>query len=534
MERRWIHRCLIALLASATGLSCSPPGAASGMEGPSAEARLNQWVMEHQQRPNALRALLMEMPKGADLHSHLSGAVYAEEYLTLAAEQGYCFNRRALTLIPPAQCTDAGSTVPARELNQHPDLYNAVLDQWSTRDVGAGMATGHADFFGAFHGFSALSSRSDLQGRMVASVANRAARQSIHYLELMLTLDAEPVRRLGRNLGWTGDADALRRQLLQQGLDEHVQRGLQQLALIDRDRQAALQCLGSEPQPGCKVEVRYLQQTNRTQSPAEVFAQLLYAFELAHRSDRVVGLNLVGPEDHPVARRDYRLQMGMLAALRKHYPDVGIALHAGELTRNLATPAELSFHIREAISVGGARRIGHGVSISYESNARQLLQLMAARQVLAELCLTSNAVILGVERNDHPLVEYQQAGVPIALASDDEGVLRTDLTEQFVLAVRRYGLNYSQLKQLARNSLSHSFLPGQSLWASTDQPRLNPACNAHDLSSGSSRARCRSLLKSSAKARLQWALESDFRQFERQPLMPVTSNGSRPAPPPHR
>jgi adenosine deaminase/adenosine deaminase CECR1 len=229
-----------------------------------------------------------------------------------------------------------------------------------------------------------------------------------------------------------------------------------------------------------------------------------------------VGINLVGPEDHPIARRDYSLQMQMLAALRPHYPKVGIALHAGELTLNLVPPEDISFHIREAITIGGAKRIGHGVSIGYETNARDLLALMARQKVLVELCLTSNAVILGIENNEHPILEYQQAGVPAVLASDDEGVLRTDLTEQFVLAVQRYGLTYSQLKQLARNSLTYSFLPGESLWTSMAKQAIHQACARDALGSRSLQPSCAALLANSSKARLQWELEADLLEFEGQ------------------
>jgi len=513
LPQRWLMA--IAAVGLVTG-TYPPSSRALALPQIQAETALNRWMEQYREQPNALRALLRSMPKGADLHSHLSGAVYAEDYLKLSAQQGYCLHRSTLELQEPSRCKADPALLPTSELPNHVQLYSALLDRWSTRDVAAGGGSGHADFFGAFQGFSLLSSNPRLQGLMAASVANRAAAQSIHYLELMLTLNGDSVAQLGRQLGWNGDAKKLRKQLLTGGLDALVKQGREQIARIDADRAAALNCGSSSAQPGCRVTVRFLQQTKRTLAPAEVFAQLLYAFELAQRSEHVVGINLVGPEDHPIARRDYSLHMSMLAALRSHYPEVGIALHAGELTLNLVPPEEITFHIREAITIGGARRIGHGVSISYETNARELLALMANLKVLVELCLTSNAVILGIQNNDHPFLEYQQAGVPAALASDDEGVLRTDLTEQFVQAVRRYGLNYSQLKKLARNSLAYSFLPGQSLWTSVNNAKLNPSCAQDELGASSIGPSCSALLANSAKARLQWLLETDLQRFERQ------------------
>ncbi len=41
------------------------------------------------------------MPKGGDLHSHLSGAVYAESFLAWAAGDGACVATATLTLEPP-------------------------------------------------------------------------------------------------------------------------------------------------------------------------------------------------------------------------------------------------------------------------------------------------------------------------------------------------------------------------------------------------------------------------------------------------
>lgn len=87
--------------------------------------------------------------------------------------------------------------------------------------------------------------------------------------------------------------------------------------------------------------MRFLQQTTRTGPPQEVFAQLVYAFELARASRAVVGLNLVAPEDNPVALRDYTLQMRMLQGLKRLHPEVKVALHAGELTLGLVPPERL-------------------------------------------------------------------------------------------------------------------------------------------------------------------------------------------------
>src|SRR6267142_645991 len=55
-------------------------------------------------------AFLLKMPKGADLHSHLSGAVYAESYIQWAADNGLCVNNTTMALsLPPCNAGQSGA-----------------------------------------------------------------------------------------------------------------------------------------------------------------------------------------------------------------------------------------------------------------------------------------------------------------------------------------------------------------------------------------------------------------------------------------
>jgi adenosine deaminase len=171
-----------------------------------------------------------------------------------------------------------------------------------------------------------------------------------------------------------------------------------------------------------------------------------------------VGFNLVQPEDYPVPIRDFSLHMAMIDVLHPLYPEVRITLHAGELTEGLVPPEALRFHIRASIEQGHARRIGHGVSVMHEDDARGLLRMMAERGVLVEIALSSNDVILGVRGSRHPLRTYLDAGVPVALVTDDPGVSRTTLSREFQRAVEEHGLDYWTLRRVARSSLEHAFV----------------------------------------------------------------------------
>jgi adenosine deaminase len=105
--------------------------------------------------------------------------------------------------------------------------------------------------------------------------------------------------------------------------------------------------------------------------------------------------------------------------------------------------------------------------------------------------------------------------VPVALATDDEGVSRSDMTHEYERAVEEFGLSYTDLKTMARTSLEHAFLPGASLWTATAPFKLTAACAADTPGAPQPSPACRRLLQSSEHARVQWELEAALRRFEK-------------------
>jgi adenosine deaminase len=270
----------------------------------------------------------------------------------------------------------------------------------------------------------------------------------------------------------------------------------------------------------CSVKIRFLYQVLRGFPPQQVFAQTLLGFEVAQAEletgrPLVVGINFVMPEDGYLSMRDYHLQMQMLDYLHSVYPKVHISLHAGELAPGMVPPAGLSFHIREAINLGHAERIGHGVDVLYEDNPLRLLHEMAVKHIMVEINLTSNDVILDVAGADHPLHAYIASHVPFALSTDDEGVSRIDLTHEYVKAADDQDLTYAELKQSARTSLEHSFLHGESLYVTPDDfAHRKPACAAAINSTSTPSRACQPLLDANERAAQQWELERRFAVYE--------------------
>jgi adenosine deaminase len=477
----------------------------------------------------ALREYLVEFPKGADLHVHLSGAVYAETFIRDAGEDGLCVDPKALGFSQPP-CS--GNQVPASDLSgnvdsAHQALYDKLVDAFSMRSFVASAGwSGHDQFFATFGRFGGL--KGTHSGEWVDEAANLAAEQNNQYLELMETPAFSHAAQLGRQAGWSpslaaADPQALaqfRQQLLSQGLAQEVQADRDEVSQAEASRKKLEQCGTPQAAPACQVETRYIYQILRANPPEQVFAQTLLGFETVHASltakdDTWVGINFVQPEDDYIAMRDYTLQMKIVGYLHTVYPDVPISLHAGELAYGMVPPEGLRFHIRQAVEIGEAQRIGHGVDLMYEDKPQELLKELAQKHVMIEINLTSNEGILGISGKMHPFSAYLAAKVPIALSTDDEGVSRIDLTHEYVRAALDYNLTYSNLVKMARTGMEHSFLPGASLWPYADHYAAPvKECEQDTLGGPSPSAACKAFLDSSEKASAQWEFERRLAEFQ--------------------
>jgi adenosine deaminase len=501
--------CLIAcLFVAASTVYCQAPA-------PEARAaRAYQAAVEG--GPLALHAFLAQFPKGADLHVHLSGAVYAETLIRDAGEDGLCVDPAALSFAKPPCVAPlvAAAQVPANQ-----GLYDRLINAFSMRSfVPTTGFSGHDQFFATFGHFGGLNKSHTAE--WVDEVASRAAAQNQQYLELMETPAFSHAAQIAHEIGWNTDFAQFRQALLDHGLRDEVAADREDVRSAETERRQMEHCGTPQAAPACQVEVRYIHQVLRGNPPEQVFAQALLGFETIEASmdaheDGFVGINFVQPEDGFLSMRDYTLQMKMMEYLHATYPKVHISLHAGELAPGLAPPEGLRFHVRQAVELGHAERVGHGVDVMYEDDAQALLKEMAQKHVMVEINLSSNDGILGISGPEHPFPLYRAAHVPVALSSDDEGVSRIDITNEYVRAALDYHLGYQDLKQLARTGMEHSFLAGASLWAAEDVFAAPAAgCTGQAVGTEKPAAACKAFLDGSEKAAAQWELERRFRTFE--------------------
>jgi len=494
-----------------------------------------------------LTNLLTNMPKGGDLHSHTSGAVTMEKIIHWGAEDGVCVDTVTyLASLQPCK----GNQVSMAQAETDPNLFNNLLMAWSMADFAGTLNNAHQHFFDSFGKFGAVlsSARSDDQ---LADILSAAGRQNQIYVELLQGLNSSTVSSAAAKYFSSGDTwnESYLLQKRDLIIADPVFVSTLKSTVTDinntvTNARILLGCNTETPDPGCNVEPRFLLSANRTKDRAQVFSQWVYSYELIQASPWVLGVNLVSPEEDPNSLRYYNDEMMALDVLNRFNNNTQgrtrghVSLHAGELIPSVLPQTaegqqQLNFHIRNAIEVAHAERIGHGADILYETSGlgiQDLFNTLHKQNVLIEICLSSNQALLGMKGNNHPLNYYLYNDVPVTLATDDQGVLRNDITTEYVKAVTEHKIKYPVLKDMVRASLEHSFLPGSSLWLKSNvygQPVED--CSGDTPSNSSLSDSCAKYLQTNQRAAIQWKLEKQILEFEQAAntgLTTVTLNAS--------
>jgi adenosine deaminase len=388
------------------------------------------------------------MPKGADLHHHYSGSIYAEQYLEWVDKLGYCVDKTTWS-VQTDKAADRKNCATVAELEKDPLAYRSVLHKWSTMDfynhTEQQLAPDLA-FFTTFLRFDGVASSNGNDGQK--RLKQRAIAENVSYIETVfeiapITFDAEFDGKLSDEAAFAAYLAKLEASpAFNQGIADYSAYVDSSSAGIDDEH----------------FTMRYQPFVLRFLSPSIVFSQMAAGFKIASQNPKVVSVNIVGAEHYPVSMRDYKLHMRMYKFLSARYPGVKLALHAGELALGQVPPEGLKFHIADAIDIAGAKRIGHGMDIAHESQPHVLLKKMREKNIPVEVNLTSNEFILGVKGAAHPVNIYRKYGVPFVLSSDDTGVSRNTLSNEYVLFASRYKTNYAEVKKLSYDSIRYAFL----------------------------------------------------------------------------
>jgi adenosine deaminase len=414
-----------------------------------------------------LRAFFSSMPKGGDLHHHYDGSIYTETFMDYSVKNNFWLNVNTLDIQKelPVNLQKDKNWQRISDLvqkNKFGFFKQKLLEKWSSKDFHASKGPSDDHFFSTFGGFTPAKDPSLASGLL--ELKQRAVKENVGYIETMFLLffkgkngnEIDAFNKLLRVAQANQNEQDLEK-ILDEMHDYFLKNGAENQAKIYNEGLAKIH--SSNKVDDETFTLRYQNAILRLKQPAEVFGDLMVCYLSANSSPLINGVNIVGQEDHDISMQDYWLHMQMYKYFNKKFPNTKNALHAGELSLGLVKPEELSWHINEAIYVANAKRIGHGIDMPFEKSAFSLLRKMKDEQIAVEINLTSNEFILNVKNDEHPISLYHQHGVPIVISTDDAGVLRTNLTEQYVLLAKRYPeFSYSEIKQLVFNSIRFSFI----------------------------------------------------------------------------
>jgi adenosine deaminase/adenosine deaminase CECR1 len=413
-----------------------------------------------------LTLFFTQMPKGGDLHHHYSGAIYVEQYLDFLDRQGLCVNKQSYRIETDKNVIAAERAKPAKERSclSSAEVYaddftwRELVQRWSNKDFdnhGALQPAPDRLFFQTFGYFGPVSNANFKEG--LQELKKRAIAENVSYIETMFKMAPATANAEFDARAWqlAGDDAALNIEL-QNALEafERDPAFAKSVADFVAKIDEASQGIDDE-----RFTMRYQTYVLRLLNPSQVFSSMVAAFKSASMGGKVVGVNIVGQESTMVSMRDYALHMKMFGFLNKAYPNVKVAMHAGELAMGDVPPEGLKFHIDQALTVAGADRIGHGIDLAHEANAPAILRKMRMDDIPVEINLTSNSFINGVKGENHPLTLYRKYGVPYVISTDDAGVTRHTLSQEYVLLASRYKPDYAEVKKTSYNSIRYAFLP---------------------------------------------------------------------------
>ena len=411
-----------------------------------------------------LTAFFQQMPKGGDLHHHFSGSIYAEPLLERAIAEDFYLNLETIQVVKNKPSNGNWETFSSLKNKGQLAFYQQqVMQTWSAKDYNGVSVPSDDLFFDSFDKFFPVIDGHFAEGLL--ELKKRALSENVSYIETQLSII--PCDMKVDNLT---DFNSKLRQAAIQKDEKAVLKLLDDLfkSIQQKDAKKYAEDFNTnfiaKLHKDLKIDderftMRYQNFVLRFMEPVDLFKNLVIAFISANENKLVAGVNIVSPEHGENSMKDYWLHMVMFKYCHSKFPDVKYTLHAGELTLGLVQPEDLTWHINSAIYTAGANRIGHGVDIAYEANSYDLLRYMSKNNIPIEINLASNEFILKVKEGRHPFTLYKEFNVPIVISTDDAGILRTNMTEQYVLLAKRYpDVSYATIKQYVYNSINYSFI----------------------------------------------------------------------------
>lgn len=164
---------------------------------------------------------------------------------------------------------------------------------------------------------------------------------------------------------------------------------------------------------------------------------------VAYKNRGVVGFDLAGAEEGFPAK-DHKESFYLIIN-----NNINTTVHAGE--------GYGPESIHQAIHVISANRIGHGTRLREDGD---LLNYVNDHRIPLEMCITSNVQTKAVAKFEHhPVKFYFDLGLRVTINTDNRLISKTTLTDEYMLAVKKYKFDADELKYLILNGFKSAFLP---------------------------------------------------------------------------
>ena len=190
-----------------------------------------------------------------------------------------------------------------------------------------------------------------------------------------------------------------------------------------------------------KLEIRLIASVNRHES-VELAEQV--AWLAAARIDcGMLGLDLAGNE------AEFSAVPFQGVFKEAHQSGLKLTVHAGEWAG--------AVNVREAIETLSAERIGHGVRVMEDPD---VVAMARERGTTFEVCVTSNYQT-GVVHSllEHPVMKMLNAGLNVALGTDDPSISQITLSDEYQHACEELGMEQKVLEECILTAARASFLP---------------------------------------------------------------------------
>lgn len=491
------------------------------------------------------------MPKGADLHVHLSGTVKYDELLHMSLcdkKRTWCLDKlfyaseRSINFTCPTYDIKKIATCKGKVLDLK--LHNQLTRSWSMINYikNHSVSESFKHFFSIFDKVKSMTRI--YQSSILSNLRKTASEQKLLHLEVLIRFNSEIAEvekclRYSNSLTYN-DIKAMMKKC-QKIVNKVAFNSIKYYENLIMKSNEELKCnrnnndnskrmnkrkfsFNSIISP-CSINIKFIISHYRHVAPSLLFVQLPISFAMIKLNSVIIGVNLVGPEDTYSSLRYFNEQMKIFKYISFYYKTQErihrsyISLHAGEILPVILINSNYSFHnnhIYNSVNIGNAERIGHGIDVYYENKHLNLTQLLRRRNIVIEVLFSSNLYTFHINKN-HPFLYYVKNNISIVLSTDDPGITRTTISDEYLTLLNNYNISYFIMKSIIRNSLEYSFLPGRSLFSRYRPysiPVLIKYCE-NIINPFSVTPSCKEYLKQNTKAKLQFELEAQLYYWER-------------------